>query len=443
MTHNTLTVVFNYRSPFCALIVDRLFDLSRRYDVRLDWKIARDVPRPSSLPITEANPRFSYNRQDCARRAAWLNLPWNPSSRRLMDTEAAARLGQWLLNNQAPEFEAFTVAASRAYWCYGRYLSDASVVRELAREVGISDETLDRADADVEISDTSLRNVADWCEQEGVLGVPYFVFGDNHFWGSDRLDAVEQTLADAGLKRTDDAGSAPLFQSCSAPLLHVADSGETIAVNRVFCVGRNYADHAAEMGFDAQRDPPFFFMKYANSVVQSGTAIPYPPMTENYHYEMELVVVIGQQTANASVDTALDSVFGYAAGLDMTRRDLQLALRDKGRPWELGKAFDQSAVIGPVRKASTLDGAPEGRLHLDVNGEVRQDTQLTKLIWSVAEVISYLSQFYELRPGDLIMTGTPAGVGPVVPGDVLTGDVEGVGSVSTKILPPISKSKAA
>lgn len=443
MSRKKLTVVFNYRSPFCALIVDRLFDLPRRYDIDLDWKIARDVPRPSSLPITVENPRFAYNRQDCARRARWLNLPWNPTTRRLEGTEPAARLGQWLLRSGAAEFERFTVAVSRAYWSHGRFISDAEVVYEIAREMGVSEAQLERAQAETDVVVAELDATADWCVEEGILGVPYFIFGEDRFWGSDRMDAVERVLDEAGLRRAADALTPPLFQGRGAPVLPVSGSGETVAVNRVFCVGRNYADHVAEMGFDADRDPPFFFMKYASAVVRDGTAITYPPKTGNYHYEMELVVVIGQQVANVTPDEALEAVFGYAAGLDMTRRDLQLALRDKGMPWELGKAFDESAVIGPIRRASELAGAPQGRIHLDVNGQTKQDADLGQLIWSVAEIISYLSQYYELRPGDLIMTGTPAGVGPVVPGDSLVGEIEGIGSVHTKILPPVHSERAA
>ncbi|MGE0503416.1 MAG: fumarylacetoacetate hydrolase family protein [Rhizobiaceae bacterium] len=434
MSREKLTVVFNYRSPFCALIVDRLFELPRLYDIELDWKIARDVPRPSSLPITVDNPRFAYNRQDCARRARWLNLPWNPSERRLEGTEAAARLGQWLLQNAPEKFETFTIAASRAYWSHGRFISDATVVREIGLEVGVTEEQLQRAEGDAQCVNRQLDDIVDWCSEEGILGVPFFIFGEERFWGSDRLDAVERALEEAGLRHVARAPVLPLFQGGGAPLLPVIGSREMVAVNRVFCVGRNYADHVAEMGFEAQRDPPFFFMKYAGSVVCGGTDIAYPPMTKNFHYEMELVVVIGKQATNVSTDDALESVFGYAAGLDMTRRDLQLALRDKGRPWELGKAFDQSAVIGEIRGSSELVGAPSGRIRLDVNGETKQDAALSQMIWSVAEIISSLSQYYVLQPGDLIMTGTPAGVGPVVPGDTLVGVIEDVGEVRTRIL---------
>ena len=431
MDRQQLIIVYNYRSPFCALIVDRIFDLARRYDITLVWRIARDVPRPSSLPITRDNPRFSYNREDCERRARWLGLPWAPPDWRLEGTEAAARLGQWLMQTGAAQFEAFTIAANRAYWCYGRDASDPKVIRQIALETGVGEDQLRAAEAAAPELDLTLDNVAEWCAEAGVLGAPFFIFGDQRLWGSDRIDAVERLLDEAGLRK---AGE-PLFPAEPAKVVPVQDSGAGVAANRIFCIGRNYAEHAAEMGFDAERDPPFYFMKYTSGLVIDGTPIAYPPLTENLHYEMELVAVIGSPACDIPEDRALEVVFGYAAGLDMTRRDLQLAARDKGRPWEPGKAFDQSAVIGPIRRACDIGAVPAGRLALEVNGKTRQSAEVSDMIWSVAEIVSFLSRSFVLHPGDLIFTGTPAGVGPVVAGDILTGQIEGVGSVSTRILP--------
>ncbi|MDF1747545.1 MAG: fumarylacetoacetate hydrolase family protein [Alphaproteobacteria bacterium] len=208
-------------------------------------------------------------------------------------------------------------------------------------------------------------------------------------------------------------------------------------VGRIFCVGRNYAAHAAEMGVEVDREAPFYFVKPSSAIVLSGATIPYPPGTENYHYEMELVVAIGAPAFRVSVADASKAIYGYAAGLDMTRRDLQLAARAKQRPWDLGKAFEQSAIIAPMTKAAdyVADLAPQG-IMLSVNGDTKQEATLGDLIHSVPELIADLSKYYHLVPGDLIYTGTPAGVGPVVPGDKIHGVVEGLQPVDLTIGEP-------
>ncbi|WP_236894106.1 fumarylacetoacetate hydrolase family protein [Devosia sp. SL43] len=218
-----------------------------------------------------------------------------------------------------------------------------------------------------------------------------------------------------------------------APVSVPIARGGLFAVRRVYCVGRNYAEHIVEMGNDT-RDPPFFFAKPADAVVVGGAAIPYPPKTADFHHEIELVVAIGKDGADIPVEQALDHVYGYAAGLDMTRRDLQALAKKAGRPWEMAKGFDLSAPIGTIEPASTIGHPAKGAISLSVNGAVRQTGDLGDQIWSVSEAIAHLSQFVTLRAGDLIMTGTPAGVGAVVKGDVLEGSIAGVGTVKTSII---------
>jgi len=226
----------------------------------------------------------------------------------------------------------------------------------------------------------------------------------------------------------------------AAPALHtlaIQGRDERFPVNRVFCVGRNYAAHAREMGKDPDREPPFFFMKPANAVVDAAvpTSVPYPPKTKNYHHEIELVVAIGQGGSNISIADALKHVYGYAVGLDMTRRDLQLEARDKGRPWEFGKSFAQSAPIGALHRAEDIGHPAAAAISVTVNGQPRQSSDIAKLIWSVAECVAYLSEYETLEPGDIIMTGTPAGVGAVVAGDRLAGAVEGLAPVELLLGP--------
>lgn len=217
--------------------------------------------------------------------------------------------------------------------------------------------------------------------------------------------------------------------------LAVTGIEERFPVNRIFCVGRNYAAHAREMGKDPDRDPPFFFMKPAAAAVDasSSVAIPYPSQTKNFHHEIELVVAIHKGGNDISVETALSHVFGYAVGLDMTRRDLQLDARDKGRPWEFGKSFAQSAPIGSISKVADTGHLNKGSITVTVNGQARQSSDISKLIWSVAESIAYLSQYEALEPGDLIMTGTPEGVNSVERGDVMRGDIDGLAGITVSV----------
>ncbi len=223
-----------------------------------------------------------------------------------------------------------------------------------------------------------------------------------------------------------------------APALHtltIAGRDERFPVNRVFCVGRNYAAHAREMGTDPDREPPFFFMKPAGAVVDAArpVALPYPPKTMNFHHEIELVVAIGQGGCDIPAERALDHVYGYAVGLDMTRRDLQLEARDKGRPWEFGKSFARSAPIGALRRVQDIGHPQAAAITLTVNGQSRQSSDIAKLIWSVAEAIAVLSEYDALEPGDLIMTGTPEGVNAVALGDVMRGAIDGLGGIEVRI----------
>ena len=209
--------------------------------------------------------------------------------------------------------------------------------------------------------------------------------------------------------------------------------GGSFPVRRVFCVGRNYAEHAREMGHDPDRELPFFFTKPADSLVIGGADMPYPPMTSDLHHEMEQVVAIGTGGADIAEADAMKHVWGYTVGLDMTRRDLQGEAKKLGRPWDMGKGFDHSAPIGTMVPAAGVNPG-KGKIELNVNGEVRQSSDLDKLIWSVPEVIAYLSKLVRLEPGDLIFTGTPEGVAAVKRGDILEGFVEGVGTVRTKLV---------
>lgn len=218
----------------------------------------------------------------------------------------------------------------------------------------------------------------------------------------------------------------------------VVGSDDRFAVRRVYCVGRNYAAHAREMGFDPDREPPFFFCKPADAVVPVAYGEPleleYPAQTQNYHYEAELVAVIGKGGADIALDDALAHVWGYAVGLDMTRRDLQMKMREMGRPWEIGKAFDRSAPIGPIHPASAVGHFDHGGLWLTVNGEMKQKSDVSHLIWSVAETVAYLSKFFRLEPGDLIFTGTPEGVGAVKKDDMIKAGVDRLGEVTVRVI---------
>jgi len=217
------------------------------------------------------------------------------------------------------------------------------------------------------------------------------------------------------------------------PAVKVEGEARLFPVRRIFCVGRNYADHAREMGADPTRELPFFFCKPADALVADGSAIPYPPQTQDLQHEIELVAAIGKGGSNIAREDALSHVFGYGVGIDLTRRDLQQEAKDKKRPWDWGKGFDNSAPISALRKASEIGHPAAGRIHLTVNGAVKQDGDLSQLIWPVADVIAFISQSMRLEAGDLIYTGTPAGVGPVGPGDVLKGEVAGVASLTVSI----------
>ena len=205
--------------------------------------------------------------------------------------------------------------------------------------------------------------------------------------------------------------------------------GGSFPVRRIYCVGRNYAAHAREMGSDPDREPPFFFTKPADSVVADGSTLPFPLATADLHHEIELVAAIGQGGVGIAEEEALDHVWGYGVGLNMTRRDLQQQGKDTRRPWDAGKAFDRSAPIGALHPAAEIGHPDRGRIWLRVNGETRQDSDLSHLIWNVAETIYHLSRLFELAAGDLIMTGTPEGVAAVGPGDRLEGGVDGVGTL--------------
>ncbi|QBR02700.1 fumarylacetoacetate hydrolase family protein [Paraburkholderia pallida] len=229
-----------------------------------------------------------------------------------------------------------------------------------------------------------------------------------------------------------------VFQPQAPIAVPVAGSQARYAVRRVYCVGRNYAAHAREMGFDPDREPPFFFCKPADAVVPVNYGetleLAYPGQTQNYHYEAELVAVIGKGGSDIAVADALEHVWGYAVGLDMTRRDLQMKMREMGRPWEIGKAFDRSAPLGPIHRASEVGHFERGGLWLTVNGETKQRSDVSHLIWSVAETVADLSKFFRLEPGDVIYTGTPEGVGAVKAGDALTVGVEGLGELDVRVV---------
>ena len=215
------------------------------------------------------------------------------------------------------------------------------------------------------------------------------------------------------------------------PAVPVADEAALYPVRRIFCVGRNYAGHAREMGSDPTREAPFYFTKPADALVPGGGAIPYPPGTTNLHHEVELVVALSKPVFRATAAEAAEAVFGHAVGLDLTRRDLQNQAKDKGRPWCLGKAFEFSAPISPLKRGTAPILA--GEIVLEVNGAVRQHGDIADMIWPVPDVISHLSQYYHLGPGDLIFTGTPEGVGAIVAGDRLVGRIAGVGELSVTI----------
>jgi len=224
-----------------------------------------------------------------------------------------------------------------------------------------------------------------------------------------------------------------IFDPRPVPALPIIGLDALFPVARIFCVGRNYEDHAREMGQTVDREKPFYFSKSATALSQAGAALPYPPGTNNYHFEMELVVAIGAPAFKVAPGDALGAVYGYACGLDMTRRDLQLSERAKQRPWTLGKDVEASAPVSAIAPVSKIGHPAKGRIELRQNGQVRQSADFGDMVWSVPEIIAHLSGFYHLAPGDLIFTGTPAGVGPVAPGDMLEGSIAGVGELKVTI----------
>jgi fumarylpyruvate hydrolase len=218
----------------------------------------------------------------------------------------------------------------------------------------------------------------------------------------------------------------------SIPTIEVAGESARFPVRRIYCVGRNYAAHTREMGGDPTREDPFFFAKPADAIVANGATLPYPPATRNLHHEIELVVALKGGGANVPADKVMDLVYGYAVGLDMTRRDLQNAAKAGGKPWDMGKGFDRSAPVTAIQPAARIGHPSKGAIWVKVNGVVKQSGDLADMIWSVPETLSYLSGLVELAPGDMIFTGTPDGVGPVVAGDTLEGHVDGIGDLNIR-----------
>ena len=223
------------------------------------------------------------------------------------------------------------------------------------------------------------------------------------------------------------------FVSSPPVLVPIQNTDETYPVNRLFFVGQNYEDHAKEMESETNKEAPFFFTKSPSTYVPSGSTIPYPPGTKNFHHEMELVVAIGKPVFEVEAEAAKESIFGYACGLDMTRRDLQMEAKSKGLPWDMAKNFEKSAVLSEIVSVETIGHPESGLIELSVNGEIRQSGDLRDLVNSPAELVAYLSSFYHLGLGDLIYTGTPSGVGPVLPGDHIEGYIQGVGTIKLSI----------
>lgn len=224
-----------------------------------------------------------------------------------------------------------------------------------------------------------------------------------------------------------------VVQSPPVPALPVAGEVGTFPVRRVYCIGRNYAAHAVEMGHDPDREPPFFFQKNPDNLDPSGE-FPYPPHSSDVHHEAELAVFLKSGGTNIPIDDATNHIYGYAASLDMTRRDLQGQMKTMGRPWEIGKAFERSGPVGPIHPAYTVGHLQDGSIVLKVNGEIRQEGDLNQMIWKVAEQISYLSEYYELAAGDVILSGTPSGVAAVEKGDVMEVAIEGLSTLTVKVI---------
>ena len=243
----------------------------------------------------------------------------------------------------------------------------------------------------------------------------------------------------AGYAMSGNAAAEPRTPFNVAPtFIPIAGSSEVFPVRRIYCIGRNYAAHAREMGSDPTREPPFFFQKPTDAVQNVPPSVtvdhPYPPLTKNYHYEIELVAALKSGGRNISIDQALGHVLGYTVGLDMTRRDLQRAMGDEKKPWEIGKSFDHSAPLGHLQPVAAVGHFTKGAIWLKVNGQIKQSADLSQMIWSVAEQISKLSEAFELAPGDIIYSGTPENVGPVVKGDIMEGHIDGLPNISVKVV---------
>jgi fumarylpyruvate hydrolase len=253
-----------------------------------------------------------------------------------------------------------------------------------------------------------------------------------------KMGAIVGGLAYLGKSEIAEAAMPKTPFSIKQIYIPIADSKEIFPVRRIYCIGRNYAAHAREMGSDPTREPPFFFQKPTDAIQiippNTVTDHPYPSLTKNYHYEVELVAVLKKGGKNISVENALEHVFGYALGLDMTRRDLQRFMGDQKKPWEIGKSFDHSAPIGPIYSVSKVGHIVKGSISLAVNGEVKQSADISQMIWSVAEQIAKLSEANELFPGDIIYSGTPENVGPVIKGDVIKCQLAGLPDLSIKIV---------
>lgn len=229
--------------------------------------------------------------------------------------------------------------------------------------------------------------------------------------------------------------TALLFDAPKLNTIPVNGTDALFPVNRIFCVGRNYVAHATEMGGEVDREAPWYFCKTPSATCATGSTVPYPPGTSDFHYEMEFVIALGGHAFRADSAAAMGAVYGYACGLDMTRRDRQQDGKDHRRPWDLGKDFENGAVFAPITPVAEMPEIGPQRIHLAVNGTIKQDATLNDMVWKVDEVIAHLSNYYHLRPGDVVMTGTPAGVGPVVAGDVITGGIDGLAPISLTLGP--------
>ena len=308
-----------------------------------------------------------------------------------------------------------------------RLLSDVQqAIRQAAAATADALARLSDADFDVEAASRNPR----WGVKPAHFIVDHLIVGhvEKH------LGQIRRNVAQ--FQQRGAAVSEFLFAPAAPVAAAIRGRTERFPIRRIFCVGRNYEAHAKEMGVAADREAPFYFTKAAEHCVPTGSAVPYPPGTSNYHYEMELVAAIGTAGFRIALAQALDHVFGYACGLDMTRRDLQAAAKEKQRPWDIGKDVEQSAVLGDIAPAAEVGHPERGRIELRVNGQTRQSSDLSLMIHSVAAVIVHLSQYYHLRPGDLIYTGTPEGVGPANPGDRLEGSIEGVGTIALQLTRP-------